>query len=132
MSAYDNYMSSSFGMFPSSMTSGVSSALAASSGLDPLSYDPLNSTALGGTGSGLGSSEGGTMASAADAGMGGTGGRIGAGFSPLGSQSHSNAQATPFHYQSNANPITTLKTGFDYMKNDINVGQGFNSAKNLF
>ncbi|EEM8427226.1 hypothetical protein DFQ98_07415 [Salmonella enterica subsp. enterica serovar Essen] len=46
--------------------------------------------------------------------------------------SHSNVQASPFHYQSNANPITTLKTGFDYMKNDINVSQGFNDVKNLF
>ena len=49
-----------------------------------------------------------------------------------GGKAHSNVQATPFHYQSNANPVTALKTGFDYMKNDINVNQGFNSAKNLF
>lgn len=50
----------------------------------------------------------------------------------IGAKAHSQSQAAPFHYQSNANPITALKTGFDYMKNDINVGQGFNSAKNLF
>lgn len=50
----------------------------------------------------------------------------------VGGKAHSNSQATSFHYQSNANPITALKTGFDYMKNDINVNQGFNSAKNLF
>ncbi|EPT9873091.1 hypothetical protein ACVTW2_000676 [Escherichia coli] len=49
-----------------------------------------------------------------------------------GGKAHSNVQAQAFHYQSNANPITALKTGFDYMKNDINVNQGFNSAKNLF
>ncbi|HCI2908170.1 TPA: hypothetical protein NQG77_000243 [Salmonella enterica subsp. enterica serovar Infantis] len=46
--------------------------------------------------------------------------------------SHSNVQATPFHYQSNANPITALKDGFDYMKNDIDVSKGFNDVKNLF
>ncbi|EBW9749014.1 hypothetical protein DQR71_09000 [Salmonella enterica subsp. enterica serovar Kingston] len=49
----------------------------------------------------------------------------------MGGKAHSNVQAAPFHYQSNANPITALKTGFDYMKNDINVGQGFNDVKNL-
>lgn len=45
---------------------------------------------------------------------------------------HSNVQAQAFHYQSNANPITALKTGFDYMKNDIDPSKGFNDVKNLF
>lgn len=50
----------------------------------------------------------------------------------MGGTAHSNVQAQAFHYQSNANPITALKTGFDYMKNDINVGSGLNDVKNLF
>lgn len=49
-----------------------------------------------------------------------------------GGVAHSQSNAAPFHYQSNANPITALKTGFDYMKNDINVGSGLNDVKNLF
>lgn len=47
-------------------------------------------------------------------------------------QAHSNVQAAPFHYQSNANLDTTLNHEANYMKNDINVGQGFNSLKGLF
>ncbi|WP_281080288.1 hypothetical protein [Klebsiella quasivariicola] len=49
-----------------------------------------------------------------------------------GGVAHSQSNAQAFHYQSNANPITALKTGFDYMKNDINVGSGLNDVKNLF
>lgn len=49
-----------------------------------------------------------------------------------GMQAHSNVQAAPFHYQSNANLDTTLNHEASYMKNDINPSQGFNSLKNLF
>ncbi|HCT9982776.1 TPA: hypothetical protein OUD88_002866 [Enterobacter hormaechei] len=55
-----------------------------------------------------------------------------AGTSGAGAHATANANAQAFHYQSNANPVTELKTGFDYMKNDINVNNGFNSLKHLF
>lgn len=43
------------------------------------------------------------------------------------------AQSTAYHFQTNANPVSTLKTGFDEMKlGQDGVNQGFNSLKNLF
>lgn len=81
--------------------------------------------------SAFGLDEGSSMGSNIGKGVGGAmkmlmGGAMGGG------KAHSNVQAQAFHYQSNANPITALKTGFDYMKNDINVGSGLNDVKNLF
>lgn len=49
-----------------------------------------------------------------------------------GMQAHSNVQAAPYHFTTNANVDTVLNHEASYMKNDINVGQGFNSLKNLF
>lgn len=133
---FDDFLGSFSSLVPSSMMGGVSSALNASSGNpDALSYDPVNSTVLGGTGSGLGATEsdaGSTMASAADGKTAGSSGRVGAGYMPLGSQAHSNAQAAPFHYTSNANPLSVLSGAANIMKNDIDVSKGFNDVKNLF
>lgn len=49
-----------------------------------------------------------------------------------GATAHSNVQAAPFHYQSNANLESTLNHEAGYMKNDINPAQGFSLGKNLF
>ncbi|MGE5877647.1 hypothetical protein [Klebsiella variicola] len=49
-----------------------------------------------------------------------------------GQVAHSQSNATPYHFTTNANVDTVLNHEASYMKNDINVGQGFNSLKNLF
>lgn len=49
-----------------------------------------------------------------------------------GQQARSMSNATPYHFSTNANVDTVLNHEAGYMKNDINVGQGFNSLKNLF
>lgn len=47
-------------------------------------------------------------------------------------KAHSNVQAAPYHFTTNANLDTTLNHEASYMKNDIDPSKGFNSLKGLF
>ncbi|WP_369136410.1 hypothetical protein [Klebsiella variicola] len=57
-----------------------------------------------------------------------TRGLLGGGATPK-----AHAQSTAYHFQTNANPVNALQTGFNDMKlQKDDVLNGFNSLKNLF